>query len=147
MTHDSLGIDLEDSSPAAFALFVAMFNSRRGRVTRSLHVAYANGRNNRDLASFRPQGPQYAVCASNHGKPKLAGETGFNFGVDGRRHGGIDEMWMQSEPRWPRIILAYIRQREVKRAPQVAIPPGRRPSTIPALNLYARYFVAFSYIA
>jgi len=61
--------------------------------------------------------------------PELAGEAGFNSGVSGRAHGGIDEMWMQSEPRWPRIILAYIRQREVKRAPQIAIPSGGRPRT------------------
>jgi len=51
----------------------------------------------------------------------LAGEAGFNSGVDGRPHGGIDEMGMQSEPCWPRIILAYIRGRAAKRAPQSAI--------------------------
>ena len=48
---------------------------------------------------------------------------------------------MQSEPGWPRIILAYIRGRAVKRAPKIAIPscgpagPACRPEAFVVLRL------------
>ena len=46
-------------------------------------------------------------------------------------------MWMPSEPCWPRIILAYIRGRAVKRAPQSAIL--NMPLAAPIIKPFYRY--------
>ena len=67
------------------------------------------------------------------------GRSAARPGVNGQSHGGIDEMGMGCEPRWPRIIhgdtppkangreeCPHIRRREAQAdAPQIAIPNMR----------------------
>ena len=65
---------------------------------------------------LRPQNG--AVLANASSSP---GQSTDRPGVDGQSHGGIDEVWMQSEPCWPETVLRYVGGRAAKRAPQIAI--------------------------
>ena len=62
--------------------------------------------------------PNGAVLVNAFSSP---GRSTARPGVDGRPHGGIDEMGMQSEPCWPETVLTYVGGRAAKRAPQIAI--------------------------
>jgi len=52
-------------------------------------------------------------------------------GSRGLRHGGIDEIWMQSEPCRPEAYYPYVGGHRAKRAPKIAIPPCRSSSDTP----------------
>jgi len=57
------------------------------------------------------KGRLVSIAAGHPWDAAIGGQARIAAG-SGRPDGGIDEMSMGCEPRWPRIILAYIRRRE-----------------------------------